>query len=229
MLIAVENTIQALQAVVQERAEALIALATEQGFIFWVAAGTMMGGASTLREQGREEEGIAQLRQGLADWRGIGTELGVPQNLGYLAEACDELGQVEEGLSMLTEALAVVEKTGEGYWETELYRLKGELLLKARPERSRRDEGRRACPEPAEGMKDELSAEKCFQKAIEVARGQSAKSLELRAVMSLCRLWQEQGKKEEARQMLAEIYGWFSEGFDTVDLKEAKALLEGLS
>jgi len=132
--------------------------------------------------------------------------------LTLLAETYGKAGQVEQGLKALAEAAASVAKTEERFWEAELYRLKGELLLK--------DEGGR--------QSDKSSPEDCFLKAIEIARWQEAKSLELRAVMSLSRLWQAQGKKEEARHMLAELYDWFSEGFDTRDLKEAKALLEEL-
>jgi predicted ATPase len=123
------------------------------------------------------------------------------------------VGQPEAGLSVLSEALAQVEKTEERFWEAEIYRLKGELLLKV-------EDG---------GMQDNESPEECFLKAIEVARRQEGKSLELRAVISLGRLWQRQGKKDDARSMLAEIYNWFREGFDTVDLRQAKELLEELS
>src|SRR5262249_36882788 len=131
-------------------------------------------------------------------------------------------GQAEEGLSVLAEALAVVDKTEERFYEAELYRLKGELTLqqfKVQGSTLNVDNPHSAIPIP------QSEAEACFLKAIEIARQQSAKSLELRAVMSLARLWQHQGKKDEARQLLAEIYGWFTEGFDTKDLQEAKALL----
>jgi predicted ATPase len=113
---------------------------------------------------------------------------------------------------VVAEALALVDQTGERVFEAELYRLKGELL--------QQDEGRRTKDER------EKEAETCFQRALEIARGQSAKLLELRAAVSLGRLWREQGKQEEARALLAEVYGWFTEGFDTADLQEAKALLE---
>jgi predicted ATPase len=193
----------------QEWAEAAITLAAEHGFAHWVAAGMMYRGWALI-EQGQGEEGLAQLRQGLAAWRETGAKLLQHYFLGFLAEAHAKMGQVKEGLEVVAEALAAVPKSGR-FWEAELYRLKGELLLKA--------EGG--------GMKDE--AENCFWQAIEVARRQEARSLELRATVSLGRLWQSQGKREEARRMLAEIYGWFTEGFDTVDLQEAKALLEKLS
>jgi predicted ATPase len=121
-------------------------------------------------------------------------------------------GQAEEGLRVLAEALALVEKTGERFWEAELCRLKGELLLKA-------EGGVRSA---------ELTAEECFHQALDIARSQQAKSLELRAAMNLSHLWQQQGKRAEARELLAPIYSWFTEGFDTPDLQEAKALLEDL-
>jgi class 3 adenylate cyclase/predicted ATPase len=202
----------------QERAEAAITVSTQQGFPLWLAYGTTLRGWA-LAEQGQTEEGIAQIRQGLAAWRATRAELWRPYHLALLAEAHEKVGQVEEGLSMLTEALATVDSTRDRFYEAELYRLKGELTLA----RSR-----------VQGLESsvktglESEAKECFLKAIEVARKQQAKSLELRATTSLARLWQQQGKKEEARQMLAEIYGWFTEGFDTKDLQEAKALLEEL-
>jgi predicted ATPase len=126
-----------------------------------------------------------------------------------MAEACGRGGEIAEGLSILTEELARVSKSGERFYEAELHRIRGELLL------------------PQAGPSEE-QAETCFQQALEVTRSQSARSLELRAAMSLSRLWQKQGKKDDARRLLAEIYGWFTEGFDTADLKQAKALLNEL-
>ena len=144
------------------------------------------------------------------------------------------MGQTEEGLQVLAEALDLVQKNGERFYEAELYRLKGELTLqsKACPEQSRRVQGpkskvQKSLKSGLQGLESE--AEACFLKAIEISRQQEAKSLELRAATSLSRLWQQQGKQKEARKMLAEIYGWFTEGFDTADLKEAKALLQELS
>ena len=126
---------------------------------------------------------------------------------------------MEGGRAALTEALAIANETGEHVYEAELYRLNGELLLA--------QEGYRL-QAISYGEKIE-EAEACFHKAIEVARRQSAKFLELRAIVSLARLWQQQGKKDEARQLLAVIYGWFTEGFDTKDVQEAKALLDQLT
>jgi hypothetical protein len=137
-----------------------------------------------------------------------------------LAEAYEKVGQPEDGLVVLAEVLAIVDNSEECMCEAELYRLKGQLTL-----------AQSSVPNtqhPAPSTHAEAEAEACFHKAIEIASKQQAKSLELRAVMSLARLWQGQGKQDEARQMLAEIYGWFTEGFDTKDLQEAKALLEEL-
>jgi len=122
---------------------------------------------------------------------------------------------------VLGEALTQVEQTEERYWEAEIYRFKGELLLKVKDTGHARS--------TAEGMQDAESPEGCFLKAIEIARRQAGKSLELRATVSLARLWQQQGKKDQALRMLADIYGWFTEGFDTVDLQQANALLQELS
>ena len=156
--------------------------------------------------QGQGEEGIAQLHQGLAAVRAAGSGLDWPRFLLLLAEAYGSVGQLEAGLSAVTEALATVHKTGERWWEAELYRLKGELLLALSAEKH-------------------TEAESCFHQALDIARRQQTKSLELRAAMSLARLWQGQGKHAEAHELLAPIYDWFTEGFDTVDLQEARALL----
>jgi predicted ATPase len=131
-----------------------------------------------------------------------------------LAEAQGRGGQAGEGLAVLGEALAIADKNEERFYNTELYRLKGELTLKAK----------------VQGSKSTVEeAEESFWKAVEIARRQSAKSLELRAVISLARLWQQQGKKNEAHQMLSKLYGWFTEGFDTRDLQDAKRLIEELA
>jgi predicted ATPase len=169
--------------------------------------------------QGQAEKGIAQIRQGLTTYQATGAELICPYWLALLAEAYEKGGQAEEGLAVLAEALAAVEKTGERWWEAELYRLKGELLLQS---------GGQSL-EPGVTHPQSATAETCFQQALEIARRQQAKSLELRAAMSLSRLWQRQGKRDTARQLLAESYDWFTEGFDTADLQEAKALLDALA
>ncbi len=149
-----------------------------------------------------------------------------------LAEAYGQAGQPEEGLTLLAEALATEPKTRKNNNEPEANRLKGKLLLaqegkKQRAKGKRKKESRVPSPE-SRVSNTQAEAEACVHKAVDTARRRDLKSLELRAVTSLSRLWQKQGKKVEARQMLAEVYGWFTEGFDTVDLKDAKALLEEL-
>jgi predicted ATPase len=210
----------------QARAEAATTLSTDQGFAHLLLWGNILRGWA-LAEQGQGEVGVAQIRQGLDAWRAAGAEIERPHFLALLAEAYGKMGQTEEGLTVLAEALTQVEKTGERYYEAELYRLKGELTLQ-----KSQASGAKFQVESGSGFgvqSPESEAEACFQKAIEIAQRQQAKSWELRAVMSLSRLWQNQGKKDEARQLLAEIYGWFTEGFDTKDLQEAKALLQELT
>jgi predicted ATPase len=205
----------------QRRAEELIVLSREQGFPVWLALGTAMQGWA-LAEQGQGEEGIAKLRQGITAYGATGAEMGQPQRLALLAEAHGKAGQAEEGLIVLAEALDMVHRTGERVAEARLYRLKGQLVLQSRSPQSTVSDPRPLAPDP------QAEAEACFHKAIEIARKQQAKSLELRATTSLARLWQQQGKQHEARNMLSEIYNWFTEGFDTADLQEARALLEAL-
>jgi predicted ATPase len=203
----------------QEQAEATIALGTEQGFPFWVAQCTIYRGRA-VAEYGHATAGIDQLRWGLAAMRDTGAGIGRSGFFGWLAEAYLKDGQVEEGLAIVAEALAFVDRTKERFYEAELYRIYGELTLRA-------GEKSKVAPSPDLPVAHS-SPEECFLKAIEIAKRQQAKSLELRAVMSLARLWQSQGKTAEAQQMLADIYGWFTEGFDTKDLQEAKVLLEEL-
>jgi TOMM system kinase/cyclase fusion protein len=212
----------------QEWAEADITLSSEQGFAFFLALGTMYRGWA-LAEQGQEAEGIAQMRQGMAAHQATGAQLGRPYWLSLLVEAYGKIGQVEEGLKVLGEALTLALKHGEHFWEAELYRLKGEVLLM----QAGRAGSRNTSTEPLlVGATEPLvltEVEACFCQALDIARRQQAKSLELRAAMSLSRLWRQQGKRDEARQRLAPVYGWFTEGFDTADLQEAKALLEELT
>jgi predicted ATPase len=207
---------------VQERAEAMIALCTEQGLPFFLALGTTFRGYARA-EQGQTEEGIEQIRQGLAAAGATGVEVERWCWLVLLAQAYGRADQAEEGLSVVAEALAGVDKTGERCNEAELYRLKGQLTLQKFQVSSHQPQPLTSNPHA------EAEAEACFHTAIEIARKQEAKSLELRAVMSLSRLWQQQGKMAEAHQLLSEIYTWFTEGFDTKDLQEAKALLDELA
>jgi len=185
------------------RAEAALTLSAEHGFSYWMSVTTILKGWA-LVEQEQEEAGLAQMCLGESAWRPLGIEVGRHYLLALLAEAHGKAGQAAEGLRILAEVLPVTSSVGH-WWEAELHRIKGELL------------------------QVEAEAEGCFGQAIQVARRQGARLLELRAVTSLSRLWQRQGKVKEARQMLAEIYAWFTEGFDTSDLQAAKSLLEELS
>jgi predicted ATPase len=194
---------------VYEHAEAAVALSTEQGFTHWVALGTSLRGWA-LAMQGQGEEGIVQVRQGIAAWQAARAVIAVPFLYTLLAEVCARLDHPEDGLQALAEAHALVEQHEERWWEAEVCRLRGVLLLR----------------QPGTPQEE---AETCFCQALDVARRQQAKSLELRAAMSLSRLWQCQGKRAEARQLLAPLYGWFTEGFDTPDLQEARTLLDELA
>ena len=195
------------EATVQERAEASLMLSIEHGFIYRAAWATLLQGWA-LAAQGHREEGVVRMQEGLAAQRATRSEAVTPYYLALLAVIYGKMGRAGEGLAALSEASALRQRTGEQWYEAELYRLKGELTLQQ------------------SGVHDPGSeAEACFYKALEIARQQQAKSWELRATISLTRLWQQQGKLAEAHQMLSEIYNWFTEGFDTKDLQEAKALL----
>jgi predicted ATPase len=192
-----------------EEAEALMALADEHGFLF------QSGNANrertlALTGLGNLDAGIAGLRALEEAARGSGLLCGYSETLAALARALGSVGQVEEGLAVVAEALAFVARTGERYREAEIHRIEGDLLLGG------------SQPEPAQ-------AEAAFRTALEVVRRQSAKSLELPVATSLARLWQQQGRMEEARALLQPVYDWFTEGFDTPPLKDAKALLEELT
>jgi len=184
-------------------------LSTEQKFTIFLAWGTILRGWA-LAELGKREEGMAHIREGLANCRAGRTELRWPYWLALLAEAYGPSGKTEDVLTLLAEALAVMDKTAECFWAAEIHRLKGEVLLR-------------------QAMPDAQQAEICFLQALDIARRQQAKSLELRAATSLSRLWRRQGKRAEAYQLLAETYGWFTEGFDTTDLQKARTLLEELT
>ena len=192
---------------VVELAEALTPLATKQGFPYWLAMATILKGWA-LTCAGEPERGIDQMKQGLTIYRTTAAENWVPYFLALLADTCRELHRPAEGLGLLADALESVRRTGERWFEAELYRLRGETLLHI-----------------AAGA---VEAEESFRRAISVAREQGAAWWELRAATSLARLWAERGRRAQARDLLAPIYGWFTEGFDTADLKDAKALLDEL-
>jgi class 3 adenylate cyclase/predicted ATPase len=212
----------------QKRAEETIALCIDQGFALVLAIGTIRRGWA-LVQLGQGEAGTTQIRQGIDAHKACGAILGRSYYLLQLAEAYGKAEKVEEGLTLLAEALELIDKGGR-VLEAELYRLKGELTLQQANQKSKgkRKKGvRSSSPQPPSGA--EREAEQCFLKAIEVAQRQQAKSLELRATVSSARLWQAQGKRSEAHHRLSEIYNWFTEGFDTKDLQEAKGLIEELS
>jgi class 3 adenylate cyclase/predicted ATPase len=201
----------------QELTEAGITLGTEQGSAVFLAHGTTLRGwalshryAEPGAVQEQREAGMTQMQQGLAAWRATGAAVFQPYGLALLAEVSAQVGQHEAGLTLLAEALELTNDKGERRWEAEVYRLKGEVLL-------------------ARSAGHDAEAETCFRQALDVARQQQAKSWELRAAMSLSRLWQQHGKRQEAYDLLASIYHWFTEGFDTADLQDARALLAELS
>jgi predicted ATPase/class 3 adenylate cyclase len=189
---------------VRERAAQLIALASEQGFPYWLAAGLVFGGWARV-QHGRIQEGMEQIDEGLAAYRTTGATLLRPYFLALAAEAHTRGNRRGEALRLLREALTEVDRSGERWFEAELHRLAGELL-----------------------RSDQVQAESCFRRAIEVASKQGAKTWELRAVTSLSRLWHEQERRAEALTMLSPIYGWFTEGLNTADLRDARALLNEL-
>jgi predicted ATPase len=190
-------------------AESSVALATEQGFAQWGAQGVILRGWARAM-LGQPDAGIAQIQQGLAAYQSTGAELFRPFFLILLAEGYHRANQATEGLQVLAEALDVVDRTAERFYEAEIHRLQGELLL-------------------AQGGTRHTfaAAERCLQQALATARGQQARSLELRAATSWSRLWRQQGRQDDASRLLRETHGWFTEGFDTVDLQEAQTLLEG--
>ena len=191
-----------------ELAEALITFATEERVPYYLAMGTFLGGWA-LFHQGQREDGIERMHQGLAAMRATGGEVTRPAYLALLAEACGKAEQAERGLPLLAEARAMTDENGQRYCDADFHWLEGELLLQ-------------------QAVPDASQAETCFHQALSIARHQQAKSWELRAAMSLARLWQSQDKRQDAYDLLAPVYNWFTEGFDTADLQDARALLDDL-
>jgi predicted ATPase len=194
-------------ATLNELAEELLAVTTEQGFPYWLAAGTMLRGCAKVKN-GDVTEGMSLLRSGLAASRATGYVLVAPIYMSHLAGACEIAGRIGEGLAHLDDALQIVERTGGRWFAAELNRHNGRLLL-------------------TQGHAE--AAENSYRKALNIGEEQEAKLWELRAAVSLARLRRDQGRGAEARDLLAPVYGWFTEGFATPDLKEAKALLGELS
>ena len=187
----------------------LLVLSEEKGASFWKASGTMSKG-SVLALTGRASDATEMLITGISAFRTGGASVFLPMYLPHLAHAHAELGQFEEAWRRIGEAMTLVETTKQTLWEAEIHRTTGEIALMS-------------------PTADAAKPEAYFERALEVARQQRARSWELRAAMSMAQLWRDQGKRDEARELLAPIYGWFTEGFDTLDLKQAKALLDELA
>ena len=192
----------------REVGERMIHYCSEKGLRTMVPIGKVFRGDGLAR-QGQFEEGIGQMREGIAELRSIGTVFSLPSFFAALASVCARCGNVGEGLAAVEEGLAVTRTGGDRFSLPEIHRIKGKLLL-------------------ASSAADRDAAEAAFGEAIEVSRGQQARLLELRAATSMARLWRDRGKRKEARELLAPVYDWFTEGFNTLDLKEAKALLDEL-
>jgi predicted ATPase len=195
---------------VQQQAEAAMTLCTEHGFTYYLAWATLLRGWAFTDQNADRTNGDAleQLRQGFTDLLATGAGIRETYYRGLLAEIEGHRGRRDAGQQLLAEAFAALQRTEECYWEAELYRLQGDLLAQ--------DAAR---PQPEQ-------IETCFLRALEIARSQQSKSLELRAAVSLAQLWQQQGKGAAARTRLTSVVNWFTEGFDTADLQEAKALLD---
>jgi predicted ATPase len=189
-----------------EQAHELVRVTTEQAYPYWRAQGTIYCGWVKVKS-GEVSDGMSLLRSGSTDYRAAGTEMAMPHQIALLAGACEIAGRIEEAVNLYDEALQIVERPGERWFAAELFRHKGQLLL------------RRGHTDAAEGL---------YRRALGIAAEQEAKLWELRAAVSLARLRRDQGHPTEARDLLAPVYGWFTEGFDTPDLKEAKGLLDEL-
>jgi predicted ATPase len=192
------------------QADELVALADEKGALFWKASGIVLQGCVMALTGRASSDAIDMLTAGITARRSTGATLYYPFFLSYLAAAHAELGRHDEAWRCIGEATSTIETTKERWFEAEVDRIAGEIALKS--------------PQP-----DAAKAQAYFERALAVARQQQAKSLELRAAMSMARLWRDQGKRDEAGELLAPVYGWFTEGFETLDLKEAKALLDELA
>jgi predicted ATPase len=195
-------------AALNAQAEELVNLADEKGAVYWKAAGMCAQGLF-LHQTGRASEAAQKLNSGIAVWRSTGASLFRPTQLSWLAAIHAELGQFDDAWLCIGDAINAIETSKESWYEAEVNRIAGEIALKSL--------------EP-----DAAKAQGYFENALVVARQQEAKSWELRVAMSLARLWRDQNKRQQAHDVLAPVYGWFTEGFDTVDLKEARALLDEL-
>ena len=195
-------------AIANAQLDEAITLANETGALFWKVGGMLVQGC-LFAITGKASDAVRTITSGLSAWRATGTTVWMPTYLSYLTRAHAELGQFDEASRCISEAIIAVQTTNESWYEADIHRIAGEIALTS--------------PEP-----DAVKAEAYFERALAVARQQQAKSWELRAAISMARLWRSQGKRQQAREQLAPVYGWFTEGFDTLDLKEAKVLLEEL-
>jgi predicted ATPase len=193
----------------QAQSVELIALAEEKGSIFWKAAG-MLARGWLLGSTGKTLDAVGIFTSAIPAWRSMGATIYLPACLTHLGKACAELGQFDEAWSYIDDAITTVKTTKQTWYEADVHRTAGKVALMS-PEHNA------------------AKAEACFKRALEIAHAQQAKSFELRAAMSMARLWRSQGRRDEARELLAPVYGWFTEGFDTLDLKQARALLDELT
>jgi predicted ATPase len=193
-------------AIAKAQLDEAITLANEKGAVFW-KVGAMLVQGCLFATGGKASDAVRTITSGLSAWRATGTTVWMPTYLSYLARAYAELGQFDDASRCIGEAMVAVQTTNENWYEADIHRIAGEIALKS--------------PKPGAAK-----AEAYFERALAVARQQQAKSWELRAAMSMARLWRDEGKVRQARELLAPVYGWFTEGFETRDLKEAKALLE---
>jgi predicted ATPase len=191
------------------RFDELIVLAEEKGAPYWKATGTVLRGG-LFAVFGKASDAVLAITSGITSHRSTGATLNEPWHLAHLAIAYAELGQLDDARRCIEDAIEKVERSKEKWCEAEVHRIAGEVALKS----------------PAQ---DTEKTEKYFDRALDVARQQQTKSWELRAAMSMARLWRDQGKLQQARELLAPVYGWFTEGFDTLDLKDAKTLLDELA
>ena len=223
----------------QARTEAAIQLATSQEFPIWKIMSEILRGWGCAM-QGQSTEGILIMQKGIDSWQTAGAEISLSYFLALLAEVYGKSGAEKKGFEVLTTAHDLALRTGDRWWEAELYRLKGELLLRCKVQnlefkgtgtklKAQGSKPKVGSPQStSRNPQLEAKVEACFHQALNIARRQQAKSLELRAAVSLCQLWQQQGKEADARRLLVPVYGWFQEGFDTVDLQDAQVLLEAL-
>jgi predicted ATPase len=205
----VTHTLCGNYSVATAQGQELFALAEEKGALLWKAAGMMVKG-QLLALTGKASDAVQMIAPGITAFRSTGATVYTPSYLSYLTRAYAKLGQFDDAWRCIGEAMTMVETTKERWCEAEIYRIAGEIAQMS--------------PEP-----DTAKAQAYFERALAVARAQQAKSWELRAAMSMARLWRDQGKRDQARDLLAPVYGWFTEGFDTLDLKEAKTLLDALA